>query len=71
METITKFTPQQLRDWKAYEKVSKGGRFNMFDPRARRETGLGSDKYSFVMSHYSELKELAEAKSPNGELSDR
>lgn len=52
----TQFTPQQLADWKAYERVRKGGRWNMFDPRARRAASLSEDKYSFVMDNYSELK---------------
>lgn len=52
-----KFTSQQLADWRAYEKVRKGGRFNMFDPRARAATGLSSERYSFVLKNFSELKE--------------
>lgn len=52
----TEHTPEQIAAWHAYEKVRKGGRFNMFDPRARRLTGLSADMYSYVMQHYSTLK---------------
>jgi hypothetical protein len=54
------FTAQQLADWKKYERVRKGGRFNMFDPRARQATGLGPERYSFALKNYSELKEAVE-----------
>jgi hypothetical protein len=57
------FTAAQLRAWKAYEKVRLVGRFNMFDTRARRETGLSGDVYSFVMQNYVALKEAVESKS--------
>ena len=50
------YTPQQLKDWEAYERIRKGGRYNMFDPRARRLTGLSADRYSFVLQNYSELR---------------
>lgn len=55
MET-EEFTQYDIDDWKAYEKVRKGGKWNMFDPRARIATGLSSERYSFVMKNYSELK---------------
>lgn len=57
--SVITFTQQQLLDWKAYERVRQSGRWNMFDPRARRETKLSSERYSFVMKHYSDLKECA------------
>lgn len=47
---------QRLADWSKFEKVRASGRFNMFDPRARRETGLGHERYSYVLSNYSTLK---------------
>jgi len=58
---IVTFTPNQLRAWKAYERVRKSGRYNMFDPRARRDSGLGAEMYSFVMQHFSELRAAIEA----------
>jgi hypothetical protein len=58
--TTHSFTPQQFVDWKAYEKVRKGGRWNMFDPRARRATKLSPERYLFVMTNYSELKAVVE-----------
>ena len=59
-----KFTAQQLADWRAYEKVRKGSRYNMFDSEARRATRLGPERYSFTMQHFSELKAAAESKEP-------
>lgn len=56
------FTPQQIANWKAYERVRKGGRYNMFDLRARRATGLGSEAYSFTMENFSELQAAAEGR---------
>lgn len=52
---------QRLSDWKIFEKVRAGGRFNMFDPRARRETGLDRERYSYVLYNYSTLKTEAKA----------
>ena len=56
MSDERKFTPGDIRAWKAYEKVRASGRFNMFDPRAMRETGLNEKQYSFVMNNFSVLK---------------
>ena len=56
------YTSKQLADWKVYEYIREGGRFNMFDPRAREATGLSAKSYSFVMQNYSRLKaEIAKA----------
>ncbi len=51
------FTHEHFAAWRAYERVRAGGRFNMFDPRARRLTGLSAEQYSFVMKNYSELRD--------------
>lgn len=60
-----KFTKEDLADWKAYEKVRTGGRWNMFDPRARKATRLSSERYLFVMHWFSELKAAIEnSKAP-------
>ena len=59
MNDETIFTAQHLRDWEVFERVRKGGRWNMFDQAARHATTLGGDEYSFVMKHYSKLKEAA------------
>lgn len=53
---MKEFTKQQLKDWQAFERVRKGGRYNMFDPRALAATKLERDEFLFVMSNYSELK---------------
>ncbi|MDO8611092.1 MAG: hypothetical protein Q7R95_11255 [bacterium] len=55
----TKFTKEQLSDWKRYEKVRQGGRYNMFFPQAQAASGLDTEQYSFVMQNYSELKKEA------------
>lgn len=59
-----KFTADNLNDWKAYEKVRKDGRYNMFDPRARRTTGLSGERYLFVMKNFSALKAAVEGRQP-------
>lgn len=55
------FTEQQLKNYRAYEKVRFGGRYNMFHPHARMLSGLEKEDYLFVMSNYSELRDAAEA----------
>ena len=54
------FTNQQLQNFKKYFGVQMGGRYNMFDPRARAATGMDKDEYIFVMENYSALKEASE-----------
>jgi hypothetical protein len=53
------FTTGQLSDWRKYEKVRERGRYNMLTPQARRATGLSEERYSFVLTHYSELRDAA------------
>lgn len=53
------FTPEQIADWHAFEKVRKGGKYNMFEPRARRASGLDDEEYDFVKRNYSALKAAA------------
>lgn len=47
-------------EFQAYERVRKSGRWNMFDPRARRATGLTAEEYAEVMRRYSELRAQAD-----------
>ena len=57
------FTPDQLADWKRYERVRQGGNWNMYDPQARRATRLSEDRYRFVMRNYVALQDaIAKAK---------
>lgn len=42
-------------DFRSYEKVRKCGRWNMFDPAARRATGLERDTYIGIIQNYEEL----------------
>ena len=57
----TKLTKQQLQNWKAYERVRAKGLWNMFDARARSETGMNREEYVFVMGNYEALKTAVEA----------
>lgn len=56
----TEFTARQIKNWQAYERVRAGERFNMFDPRAVRASGLTGEEYDFVMNHFTELKQCDE-----------
>lgn len=60
-ETQPAFTAKEIKDWRACERVRQGGRWNMYDPRARAATGLTREEYGFAMSNYSELKAAAES----------
>lgn len=55
------FTPEQLKNFIAYQKVQRNGSFNMFDPRARKMTKQSSSEWIFNMEHYSELSEAIKA----------
>lgn len=54
--TTKRFTKQQLNDFRVYEDVRRGARFNMFDPNARALTGLDRAEYIFVMENYEALR---------------
>lgn len=56
----TRFTQQEIDNWKEYERVRAKGDYNMFDPNARYATGLSRADYGFAMDNYSELKTQAE-----------
>lgn len=45
------------KQFQAYERVRRSGRYNMFDPRARRETGLSGETYSAIVKCYRQLIE--------------
>ena len=57
---MNKFTHEQIKNWKSYEKVRAGGKFNMFDMRARRAAKLSESEYSFVIQNFSGLKAASE-----------
>lgn len=57
------FTEERLKQYDAYEKVRQNGRWNMFDPAARRATRLSPQDYSFVMKNYSALRAQRESAS--------
>ena len=55
------FTPDQIANWEAYERVRKSGVVNMFDVgTATKLSGLFRDEYLFCMKNYSQLKHQAE-----------
>lgn len=58
------FTPQQLEDWHAYERVRTLGLFNMFSSEARTCSCLSKADYIFVLKNYSALREAANASNP-------
>jgi len=58
------YTGQQLKDWQAYERVRKGGLFNMYDPQAKEATGLDEGAYSFTQSNFTELKQAIAVLKP-------
>jgi hypothetical protein len=55
------YTKNQINDYRAYEKVRKSGRYNMFSPQARTAAMLTKEEHLFVMENYSALKEASEA----------
>lgn len=63
VEKPTEFTPKQLADWRAYEKVRCSGKWNMYMPQARRATGLSEEKYNFAVDHYEELRDADKSKN--------
>lgn len=55
------FTPEQLKRFAEYVRIQRGGRFNMFDARARKMTNQTSDEWVFNMEHYDALEAAAAA----------
>ncbi len=43
------------KQFQAYEKVREGGKYNMFDPRARATAKLDEETYVAILGQYSEL----------------
>jgi len=54
METISE------NKWNQYRRVQDGGRYNMFDPRAKRLTTLTRREWVTIMENYSDLKDKYE-----------
>lgn len=55
-------TLKEIKNWKLFEEVRSGGRFNMYDPRARTLTGLSDAEYRYCMKNYGTLQAQAEGK---------
>ena len=53
------FTEVQIKNWRKYEKVCAGGRWNMFMPQAQAATKLSKEEYLFCIKNYTELKKVA------------
>lgn len=58
---MSKHTSEQIKDWKKYERVRLGGRYNMFSPNARLLTGLSKEKYHYCMENYTTLENQTKA----------
>lgn len=56
----SRYTEKDIVDWHAYERVRAGGKYNMFDPRARMMTGLSQDRYIFILENYSRIQDQIE-----------
>ena len=50
------FTPEQIKNYVAYEKVRSSNRYNMLDPRAQAMTGLNRDAFLFVLKNFEGLQ---------------
>lgn len=50
------FSKEELDDFERYIKVQKSGKYNMFNPRARQQTGLTKERFLFVIENYSNMK---------------
>lgn len=46
--------------FKAYRKVQEEGKYNMFDSRAIKATGLDKETYFEIIKHYNKYYELYE-----------
>ena len=54
-----------IKDFKAFERVRAGGRYNMLDERAEQATGLDTATFKGVMENYGALSAKADAESAN------
>jgi hypothetical protein len=52
----TQFTPQQLRDFAAYEQMRQEGHHNMASPRVAQILGITRKEQLFIMRNYVALK---------------
>lgn len=64
MSARQKFSESEIQNWRQFEKVRKGGKYNMYDSRAVAATKLAKDDYVFVMKNYSALKDAADKAAP-------
>lgn len=55
------FTDEQISHFRKYERVRRSGLCSMWDFKAAIATGLTQEQYFFVMRHYNQLREQAEA----------
>jgi hypothetical protein len=62
------FTQAQIANWRIYEEIRQGGRYNMYDPRAREMTDMSVSEWCLNMDKYAELKEAAEAKPTSAKI---
>lgn len=65
------YTKRQIADWRAFEKVRRSGKFNMFHKHAHDAAGLRLDEVLFTMQHFAGLRDAAKKTCRTcGELTD-
>lgn len=50
-----RFTEQEIKNFRIYEKIRSKGRYNMLDPRARMAAGLSREEFFFCITNYDLL----------------
>lgn len=59
------FTDKQKKDFARYVAIQHGGRYNMFDPRARALTNMDRAEWVFCMEHYDALEQATATQVAN------
>lgn len=57
----TVFSPLEIKQYLAYEKVRLKGKYSMADPKALKQTKLGDAAYASVVKNYYGLRKQHEA----------
>jgi len=52
----TDFTPQQLRNFAAYEALRQEGQHNMASPQVAQILGISREEHLFILRNYVALK---------------
>ena len=46
-----------MQEWIEYVAIQETGMFNMLDPQAREMTDISRDKWVYILTNYSSLRE--------------